>query len=786
MTTLSPPATALGQAIQQIVPAQRVGAVSQSTNSSAIAVAQAATAPAPTATLSAFARSIPNGQSSTLMWSSTNARTCSGTGFSASGLSGSLTITPTATATYGITCTGSGGSASQSVIVAVTPAPKLAVGMTVQTAGSVAMHSSPSMSAPLVGAAPPGWKGGIIGGPAGADGSTWWEVSYKDGLARWAVQEDLMQASAQASQAAPTVTPSAAPQLAMGMTIKATDTVYARPTPSPNATLIGHETPGNQGVVIGGPVSAGGIRFTFWKVAFYDDLTGWVYQGGLAAASPTAPTLSFRASPGGIPPGASSTLSWSSTNATSCSGVGFSPSGVSGSLSVSPTVTTTYNITCTGSGGSTTRRASVIVNAPPGFSWTKSLPVLFKEPGIVRFGGTETRALVYMNGSLYAGIGDSEDPDDNTPPTIDTKILRLDSSTSSWVEDQNFIAEATNTDGTSKFWAPAAMASAHFDKDLNNNPITPVDVLMAGFWILNTGGDQVAQKTVTSGSIGAQGAWTIQNLIPAGSGHGQTRSFTSYTDSVTHQEMVFAGSDPQGIYSGAFNSSTNTIQWGANPEAGTPALMQEDNGNARVMSFAECEGKLYATIYDNVVVRTDDKNPSWNVLYHYDGPALLPASSGFRGLTCVHNINGPGHMLIAGLEGPGDVYDIPLDGSPSSIELHTANFAASQLGYNAGYVVTAYNNMTVYPQSGSEGCPDLIIGIGYSPSFLIRHCNGVYGFRTIVDPNIVPLPALLSTRSIVVSQFSGDPVGTLYVGGYDCHGQPAHNTDWIYRGVPSR
>src|SRR5208282_365390 len=173
ITALSPPATAHGQATQQIVPAQGVGAVAQSTDPSAIAVAQAATAPAPTATLSAFGRSIPNGQSATLMWSSTNARTCSGTGFSASGASGSLTVTPTATTTYGITCTGSGGAASQSVTVAVTPAPKLAVGMTLQTTGSVAMHSSPSMSAPLVGAVAPGSKGGRS---ASADGFTWWEV----------------------------------------------------------------------------------------------------------------------------------------------------------------------------------------------------------------------------------------------------------------------------------------------------------------------------------------------------------------------------------------------------------------------------------------------------------------------------------------------------------------------------------------------------------------------------------------------------------------------------------
>ena len=270
ITTHSPSATALEQEVQQIVPARGVDGVSQSTNSSAIAVAQAATAPAPTATLSAFGRSIPSGRSATLMWSSTNATTCSGTGFSASGISGSLAVSPTATTTYGVTCTGSGGSASQSVTVAVTPAPKLAVGMTVQAAGSVAMHASPSTSAPLVGALAPGSRGTIIGGPASADGSTWWEMSSKTSSATWAVQDELVQASAQASQADET---SSAPTLAIGMTVRAKSKTYVWSTPSTHRSAIGVEALGNQGVVIGGPVSANSL--TWWKVAFYDDLTGW-------------------------------------------------------------------------------------------------------------------------------------------------------------------------------------------------------------------------------------------------------------------------------------------------------------------------------------------------------------------------------------------------------------------------------------------------------------------------------------------------------------------------------
>jgi hypothetical protein len=595
-------------------------------------------------------------------------------------------------------------------------------------------------------------------------------------------------AGGSASQSA-TVTVTAAPTLAIGMTVAAVGTIYASPTPTPGALVIGSEAPGNQGVVIGGPASN---SYTWWKVAFNDNLTGWVVQSAVAPPSPNAPILTFSANLPYIATGASSTLSWSSTNATSCSGVGFSPSGVSGSLSVSPSVSTTYTITCTGSGGSTTRTTPVIVNPPPTFSWGQSLPVTFNSPAIVPLGGTETRSLVFMDGSLYAGIGDWEDPDLGDAGVNAAQVARLDSPTGSWVQDQNFLAAASRA-GVQEFQAIASMQMARFDHDSGNNPITPVDVLMAGFWNINVAGLEVGQKTVTTGGVGAQGTWAIDTLVAPPASAGQVRSFASYTDSVTNVEMAFAGSDPYGIFSGAFNSATNAIQWGATAEAGSGALTA--NGD-RVMSFAACGGKLYASIYDAIVVRTDGTNPSWQIFYQ--GPAPPSGSSGFRGLTCVPNLNGAGSMLIASLEGPGDIYDIPLNGSPPTIELNTPNFLATQLGVWIDYVIGAYNNMIVYPQSGSTSCPDLLIGLSiiattypnayenYYPnaSYLVRHCNGVYGFHPIVDPSIAPAPPLIATRALAPSQFSSDPAGTIYSGGYDAHNETAHNTDWIYRGVP--
>lgn len=81
------------------------------------------------------------------------------------------------------------------------------------------------------------------------------------------------------------------------------------------------------------------------------------------AANP--PTLTLRANPVNIASGGSSTLTWSSTNASACiaSGAWSGARATSGSVTVSPVIvrTFTYTLTCTGPGGSVTQSASVTV-----------------------------------------------------------------------------------------------------------------------------------------------------------------------------------------------------------------------------------------------------------------------------------------------------------------------------------------------------------------------------------------------------------------------------------------
>ena len=275
---------------------------------------------------------------------------------------------------------------------------------------------------------------------------------------------------------------SASPTLATGMTVATTGTISVWSTPSTGNKSIGEEAQGNQGTVIGGPESADSI--TWWEVSFNDDLTGWTTQSGLEAASSRAPTLSFSASPASIAPGGLSTLSWSSSNALGLHRIGLRCRWArQDQYSVTPSATTTYSINCTNGFGSTSRSTSLNVKPFPSMSWTQSLPVTFNNPALVPFGGTEARSLVFMDGSLYAGIGDWEDPELANSQTPGAQVLRLNSPTSGWVKDKDF-NEVVPSTGKKDYQVISILGTAHFDRNSGNESITPVDVLMAGFWNL--------------------------------------------------------------------------------------------------------------------------------------------------------------------------------------------------------------------------------------------------------------------------------------------------------------
>ena len=82
----------------------------------------------------------------------------------------------------------------------------------------------------------------------------------------------------------------------------------------------------------------------------------------------STPTVTLTANPASITAGASSTLTWSSTNATTCAAsggwTGSQPTSGTAKETPSAAGTATYTLTCTGSGGSANASATVTVTAP--------------------------------------------------------------------------------------------------------------------------------------------------------------------------------------------------------------------------------------------------------------------------------------------------------------------------------------------------------------------------------------------------------------------------------------
>ncbi len=115
------------------------------------------------------------------------------------------------------------------------------------------------------------------------------------------------------------------------------------------------------------------------------------------------PTAKLTAAPTSITVGNSSTLTWSTTNATSVSiDNGIGTVAASGSTTVSPTTTTTYTLTATGSSGTVTATATVTVQS--------SMPTakLSASPATITAGQTSTLTWTTTNAttvSIDQGIG---------------------------------------------------------------------------------------------------------------------------------------------------------------------------------------------------------------------------------------------------------------------------------------------------------------------------------------------------------------------------------------------
>jgi len=436
--------------------------------------------------------------------------------------------------------------------------------------------------------------------------------------------------------------------------------------------------------------------------------------------------------------------------------------------------------------------------------WQRSLPVDQRDTGIGVIGGTEVRSLVGMNGKLYAGIGYWSDSQQNDPRLPGGQVLVLDSPGSLWRVDLGLDERIRSgpAAGKRRYFAIAMLYGATFKSDLHGRTLAqPAHVLMAGTWD-RLGQLQVFSKTADSGS------WSASDLSSVGaSRHAEIRSFVVYRDKTTNIEYVFAGARvnkdpaPTRIYRGGFDPAEGKIRWNQTPESwgmDTPDLAMTTKNSSRITGFAECDGKLYVSVYNMIFQRQDGPNPSWKLVFKYVPKRPFEnGSSGFRGLTAVANRSGTNQVLLVSLEHkPCTIFRIDPRTLKAVAEINVSTFLQEQWGAPAGYVIAGYNDMLHYEDPitsdsltmiGFEAATPTLAGNfhQFNPSahYLIRKSENQYSVGEIADHLLDYQPVLLSTRSIINSPFREDPPGTVYAGGFDCNSVPVHNTAWIYRGV---
>jgi poly(A) polymerase len=393
-------------------------------------------------------------------------------------------------------------------------------------------------------------------------------------------------------------------------------------------------------------------------------------------------------------------------------------------------------------------------------------------------GGTEMRLLVAHGGRLYAGNGYWED---QPGP---------EGAQGAWRVDHQFDERKGN--GRPRDLAVGALFEANFATDARGAPLPrPVSLLIASNWDL-TGANRVFTRDDTTGS------WTTTtlaqnqfdpNFLP------QIRSFGSHRDRVTGVDLVFAGEDPRGIFSGTYDPSvTGWIRWSAAPELDLSLVPAEGisgrNGYLRVPSFAEANGRLYATVGQHVYERVDGAAPQWRLLYTNQRPGH--SETGLRGLT---GVPGPGgDVLLAAIEGNiSRVVRIDPRGGSETTELDVDDFLGRSWGMRPNYTIVAYNDMAkiggsvlmgvmaFIPRTVPVAAGHTLVDVGYGQVesggwYLVRDSGGRYMLHRVTTDSARPLVAV---RTIAASPFPGD--SAVYFAGYDANKAPVHNTAWIVR-----
>jgi hypothetical protein len=164
----------------------------------------------------------------------------------------------------------------------VVPPLQFSVGSRIAVTVNTNVRAAGSLASSLLGVQQAESAGTIVAGPVVADNVTWWQVNFDNGVDGWAGADNFMFSN---------TTPPAV-SFAVGGRIAVIRNTNVRATGTLSGTLLGVQTTGSTGVIVGGPVVADNI--TWWQVNYDNGADGWSgadnFEPSTTITPPTPPS----------------------------------------------------------------------------------------------------------------------------------------------------------------------------------------------------------------------------------------------------------------------------------------------------------------------------------------------------------------------------------------------------------------------------------------------------------------------------------------------------------------
>lgn len=315
--------------------------------------------------------------------------------------------------------------------------------------------------------------------------------------------------------------------------------------------------------------------------------------GGGGGGNPPFVTLS--ASPTSIASGSSATLTWSSTDATyGCFGGNFSASGESGSLSVSPTVTTTYTVYCDNDWGQGSASATITVTASqPDLTAGSITPTSATVGTAVTLSSTVSNTGSASTGAGFTNLFQRATDASGTGATDIGTFVRSTSSSNS----SNFVATLSYSFPSAATWyvracadkSSAANAGVISESNEGNNcgAWTAVSVGASASVDLTSGTPTLASGSLTTGTVvtfsgsvtnvgGVNTSATFSNRFQIDlSGNGSYDTNLDASNSIT----ALNASQSKAVTSPSWTASAGTHKIRLCADSPTSGVSESDEGN---------------------------------------------------------------------------------------------------------------------------------------------------------------------------------------------------------------